>query len=80
MPHNEPLFKQESMSTWTKLKFAIQYRIKLIVISLILVTAGFYIAGYPVLAAGSVTVAWILITLFVSMSACLLSAGSKKVE
>ena len=75
---NHEYTEPEKVSTLTKFKHAMIHRIKLIVVSLIVVTIGFYLAGYPVLASGSITLAWILITLFVSMSTCLLSPGSKK--
>ena len=70
--------ESEPVSTWTKLKYAVIHRIKLILVSLIAVTIGFYLAGYPVLASSSITLAWVLVTLFVSMSTCLLSPESKK--
>lgn len=75
---NHEYKEPETVGTLTKLKYALIHRVKLIVVSLIVVTIGFYLAGYPVLASGSITLAWILITLFVSMSTCLLSPGSKK--
>jgi len=75
---NHEYTEAEKVSTLTKLKYALLHRVKLITVSLVVVTIGFYLAGYPVLASGSITLAWILITLFVSMSTCLLSPGSKK--
>jgi hypothetical protein len=72
----EEIYKTTSLS-WKGFGRAVMSRIVRIIVSFIVVTLVFILTDTPILATSAGTLAWGLISMFVSISSCLLTSGDK---
>ena len=63
--------------SWKNFGKAIGSRVVRVIISFMIVSIGFLVTDIPFLVTSSATLAWVLTSMFVSISSCLLTSGDK---
>lgn len=72
---SESVYKEKSF--FQKARAVVISRLIRITISFIIITVGFFITDTPIFATAATVIVWFLSSMFLSISSCLLTTGTK---